>query len=302
MTAVANPPVVLGLEDLPEQMSYWQDVRKRFFRNRVAVLGLVILAALVLLALLGPFIYPDDYKSARNLPDLPRRIGSEYGVFGTDLLGRNLWHRAIRGIGISLRLAAAVSLVSTLLGMLFGGLAGYLGGIVDNVISRFIEMFYAIPYVLIGIAAITIFGPSFWTVVLTLVATGWLATARLFRASVLQIRSQDYIEAARATGAPTRRILMNHVVPNALPPIIVSIAFSISGAILAESIYSFLGIGFIEPTPALGVMIRDARGNFQSYPHLLFVPAILLILLTLAIVFVGDGLRDALDPKMRGVD
>jgi oligopeptide transport system permease protein len=186
--------------------------------------------------------------------------------------------------------------------MLFGGLAGYLGGLVDNVISRFIEMFYAIPYVLIGIASITIFGPSFWTVALTLVATGWLATARLFRASVLQIRSQDYIEAARATGAPTKRILMNHVVPNALPPIIVSIAFSISGAILAESIYSFLGIGFIEPTPALGVMIRDARGNFQSYPHLLFVPAILLILLTLAIVFVGDGLRDALDPKMRGVD
>jgi oligopeptide transport system permease protein len=302
MTTLAPNPALIGLEDLPEQMSYWQDVRKRFLQNRIAVLGLVILVALIILAIVGPFVYTSDFKTARNLPDLPRRPGSEFGIFGTDLLGRNLWHRAVRGIRISLLLAGAVTVVSTVLGMVLGGLAGYLGGLVDNVVSRFIEMFYAIPYVLIGIAAITIFGPSFWTIVLTLVATGWLSTARLFRAAVLQIRSQDYIEAARATGAETNRILLSHVVPNALPPIIVSIAFSISGAILSESIYSFLGIGFIEPTPALGVMIRDARGNFQSYPHLLFVPATLLILLTLAIVFIGDGLRDALDPKMRGAD
>jgi oligopeptide transport system permease protein len=288
--------------DLPEQLSYLQDVRKRFLKNRIAVLGLVIIGVLVLVAIVGPFIYTSDYKSARNIPDLPRRVGSEYGVFGTDLLGRNLWHRAVRGIGISLRLAAAVAAASTILGMLLGGLAGYLGGWADAIISRFIEMFYAIPYVLIGIAAITIFGPSFWTIFGTLLATGWLGTARLFRASVLQIRSQDYIEAAKATGAGTKRILLTHVLPNALPPIIVSIAFAVSGAILSESIYSFLGIGFIEPTPALGVMIRDARGNFQPFPHLLFVPSSLLILLTLAIVFVGDGLRDALDPKMRGVD
>ncbi len=303
-SAVLKTATSVG-DDLPEQLSSWQDSRQRFFKNKTAVVGLFILAVLLVIAVVGPFIYNGDYRAARNLPDIingPERPGSPYGIFGTDSLGRNLWHRAVRGVGISLRLAVVVAFAGTILGMLFGGLAGYLGGWVDNVISRIIEMFYAIPYVLVGIAAITIFGPSFWTVFFTLVATGWLSTARLFRASVLQIRSQDYIEAARSTGASTKRVLMAHVVPNGLPPIIVSIAFSISGAILSESIYSFLGIGFIEPTPSLGVMIRDARGQFQTYPHLLFLPGGLLVLLTLAIVFVGDGLRDALDPKMRGVD
>jgi oligopeptide transport system permease protein len=292
----------LGATTAAEQFSYWQDVRKRFFRNKIAVLGLTMLTAAVLVAVFGPLFTKGDYESARNIPDLPRRMFNEAGVFGTDQLGRNLWHRCIRGIGISLRLATAVAFISTVIGMVFGGLAGYLGGFVDSVISRAIEMIYAIPYVLIGIAAIAIFGPSFWTVMGTLVLTGWVGTARLFRSSVLQIRSQDYIEAARATGASTKRILLTHVLPNALPPIIVSIAFAISGAILSESIYSFLGIGFIEPTPALGVMIRNARTQFQPYPHLLWVPASILIWLTLSIVFIGDGLRDALDPKMRGVD
>ncbi len=307
MSQTLSPPVAtpdLSLE-LPEQIGYWTDVRRRFFRNRMAVVGLILLGAMVAIAVIGPLLTSGDFKSARNLPNIssgPERIGSEYGIFGTDQLGRNLWHRAIRGIGISLRLAAASAVVSTLLGMMLGGIAGYLGGLFDAVISRVIEMLYAIPYVLIGIAAITIFGPSFWTVLATLVATGWTQTARLFRASVLQIRSQDYIESAKATGASTSRILLQHIVPNGLPPIIVQVAFSVSGAILSESIYSFLGIGFIEPTPALGVMIRASRSSFQSYPHLLLVPATLLIILTLSIVFIGDGLRDALDPKMRGVD
>lgn len=304
MTFQMHENVSLAGDDVADmaRLTYWQDVRKRFFRNKIAVIGLVMLAAMVLVAIVGPFLTPGDYKSARNIPDLPRRLFNEAGIFGTDQLGRNLWHRCIRGIGISLRLAVSVALISTVVGMVFGGLAGYIGGWVDSLISRIIEMIYSIPYVLIGIAAIAIFGSSFYTVMFTLIFTGWVGTARLFRASVLQIRSNDYIEAARATGAATPRILLSHVLPNALPPIIVSIAFAISGAILSESIYSFLGIGFIEPTPALGVMIRDARTQFQPYPHLLWVPASILIWLTLSIVFIGDGLRDALDPKMRGVD
>ena len=288
------------LQSAPD-LTYWQDVRKRFLRNRIAVFGLLLFGSLVLFAVVGPFVLRGDYKSARAGLQL-NRLGSHYGILGTDELGRDMLHRVVRGLGISLRLAAAVAGVTTLLGMVLGGLAGYIGGWVDNVISRTVDAVYAIPYVIIGIAVITVFGSNFWTVFGTLVAVGWLSTARLFRAAVLQVRNQDYIEAARATGASSKRILLSHVVPNALPPIIVSIAFAIAGAVLSESIFSFLGIGFIEPTPSIGVMIRSARNNFQQAPHLLMVPATVLILLTLSIVFIGDGMRDALDPKLRGSD
>ena len=288
------------LQSAPD-LTYWQDVRKRFLRNRIAVFGLLLFGSLVLFAVVGPFVLRGDYKSARAGLQL-NRLGSHYGILGTDELGRDMLHRVVRGLGISLRLAAAVAGATTLLGMVLGGLAGYIGGWVDNVISRTVDAVYAIPYVIIGIAVITVFGSNFWTVFGTLVAVGWLSTARLFRAAVLQVRNQDYIEAARATGASSKRILLSHVVPNALPPIIVSIAFAIAGAVLSESIFSFLGIGFIEPTPSIGVMIRSARNNFQQAPHLLMVPASVLILLTLSIVFIGDGMRDALDPKLRGSD
>jgi oligopeptide transport system permease protein len=272
-----------------DEVGYWTDVRRRFLRNRLAVIGTVI----------GPFVFRGNYESAVS-GQQRLRMFSDGHPLGTDHLGRDMLRRVIRGLGISLRLAAAVTLASTLIGMLIGGLAGYLGGWVDIVLSRINDAMYAIPYVLVGIAAVAIFGPNFSTIVGTLVATGWLQTSRLFRAEVLRVRSLDFVEAARSTGAPTRRIILQHVVPNALPPIIVTIAFSIAGAILSESIYSFLGIGFIEPMPALGVMIRASRNNFQSYPHLLLVPATVLVLLTLSIVFIGDGLRDALDPKLRG--
>lgn len=285
--------------DVKPDLSYWQDARKRFFRNRTAVIGLVIFGGLVLTAIIGPLVLRGDYTSARAGLQL-QRLGSDAGILGTDELGRDMLHRVVRGLGISLRLAFAVAIATTLIGMVLGGLAGYFGGWVDLIISRLSDALYAIPYVIIGIAFITIFGSSFGTVFFTLLAVGWLSTARLFRAAVLQIRHQDFVEAARSTGATSKRVILSHIVPNALPPIIVSIAFAVAGAVLSESIYSFLGIGFIEPMPALGVMIRSGRNNFQGVPHLLLVPASFLILLTISIVFIGDGLRDALDPKLRG--
>jgi oligopeptide transport system permease protein len=299
MSARPIPPTqgpALGPRD-----SFWADAARRFRRNKVAMAALMVLIGLVLFTLYGYVFLKGNYTSAR--PGIQRKgVFSEYGVLGTDTVGRDILRRITRGLGISLRLAIAVTFMSTLIGMVLGGLAGFRGGWVDMLIGRLIDAIYAIPYVIIGISAVAVFGAHFWTVLLTLVFTGWLATAVLFRASVLQIRNQDYIEAARATGASTRRILLSHVLPNALPPIIISIAFGVAGAIQVESIFSFLGIGFIEPTPALGVMIRNARGQFQSYPHLLLVPATVLVLLTVSIALVGDGLRDALDPKLRGVD
>jgi ABC-type dipeptide/oligopeptide/nickel transport system permease subunit len=285
---------------LAEERSYWADVRHRFFRNKMAVLGLVVFVVLLLIAIFGRLLLKVDYTQTRDGLGL-QRIGSKVGVLGTDDLGRDIMRRVVHGLGISVSLALVVTIIDIAIAMVLGGIAGYFGGWIDNVITRIIDILYAIPYFLIAVAFVTIWGHSFFIVMLALVVVGWLDTARLFRAAVLQVRSLDYIEAARSTGASTKRVIMQHVVPNALPPIIVAIAFSISTTVQQESIFSFLGIGITAPTPSIGVMINDSINNYQQYPHLLLVPVIALVLLTLSIVLIGDGLRDALDPKMRGL-
>jgi oligopeptide transport system permease protein len=283
------------------ELSYWADVKKRFFSNRLAIIGLVIFALLIVTAIVGPFIFRGNYTNGVAGEQL-QRVFSKGHLLGTDDIGRDILRRVLRGLRVSLSLAFTVTIFTTFVAIALGGIAGYRGGWVDGVVSRLIDAMIAIPFIIIGIAFTAVFGASYWTLVLILLFSGWLSDARLFRASVLQVKSQDYIEAARATGASTKRILLNHVFPNALPPIIVSVAFSIANVVLAESIYAFLGIGFREPTPSIGVMIRSSRGQWESYPHLLLVPATFLVLMTLSIVFIGDGLRDALDPKLRGAE
>lgn len=282
-------------------VSFWVDARKRFLRNKLAVFALVLMLSLILVAVIGPLVLKGDYKSARSGFEL-RRIGDPQAVLGTDDLGRDMLRRVVRGLGLSLMLGVAVSVTVTVIGMTLGGVAGYFGGWVDALVGRMIDTVYAVPYVIIAFSILAILGKSIFALVIALTAVGWLQTARLFRAAVIQVKDLDYIEAARATGASQRRVLLSHILPNALPPILASIAFSISSAILAETIYSFLGIGLQEPTPAIGVMIAGARSSYTVYPHLLLVPASVLILLTISIVLIGDGLRDALDPKLRGAN
>jgi peptide/nickel transport system permease protein len=234
-------------------------------------------------------------------PDILVGPGTNGHWLGTDDLGRDIFTRVTFGIRLSLTVAIVVTTISVLVGVTLGGIAGYFGGWVDTLISRFIDTWQVIPFVLIGFAIITVFGSSFWVIVAALVFTGWYSTTRLFRASVMQVKSLEYIEAARATGATTKRIILRHIGPNAIPPIIVVLAFSVAGAILSESVYAFLGVGFREPTPSLGVMISSSRNYLTDKPFVFFIPGSVLVLLTLSIVLIGDGLRDALDPKLRGV-
>ena len=293
MSAIEQP------EDLtPVSLSYWQDVRKRFFANKLSLVGLGILTFLILLGIFGPIISkfkPDELSSEILVPP-----GTKGHWLGTDDLGRDIFERATNGIRLSMTVAIVVTIISVLVGVTLGGLAGYFGGWVDTLISRFIDTWQVIPFVLIGFAIITVFGSSFWVIVAALVLTGWYSTTRLFRASVLQVKSLEYVEAARATGATTKRIILRHIGPNAIPPIIVVLAFSVAGAILSESIYAFLGVGFREPTPSLGVMISSSRNYLTDKPFVFFIPGSILVALTLSIVLIGDGLRDALDPKLRG--
>ena len=285
-------------DQVPVSLSYWQDVRKRFFANKLSLVGLGILTFLILLGIFGPIISkfkPDELSSEILVPP-----GTKGHWLGTDDLGRDIFERATNGIRLSMTVAIVVTVISVLVGVTLGGLAGYFGGWVDTLISRFIDTWQVIPFVLIGFAIITVFGSSFWVIVAALVLTGWYSTTRLFRASVLQVKSLEYVEAARATGATTKRIILRHIGPNAIPPIIVVLAFSVAGAILSESIYAFLGVGFREPTPSLGVMISSSRNYLTDKPFVFFIPGSILVILTLSIVLIGDGLRDALDPKLRG--
>ena len=294
LSAVAVDPILATPE-----LTYWQDARKRFVRNRLAVVGLAVLLFFILVGIFHSLLITKGYNDLTS--NILKRPGDSRWWLGTDDQGRDVFTRVVLAIGTSLSLGAIVATCSILIGVVFGGLAGFYGGAwIDTAISRLIDTFYAIPYVIIGIAMISIFGSKFIVVVASLVITGWYSTARLFRASVLQVRSSDYIEAAKATGAGNFRIFISHVLPNAIPAVIVTMGFSVSSAILSESIFSFLGIGFIEPKPTLGVMIRGARNYLASDPHLFFVPGGVLGLLTLSIVLIADGLRDALDPKLRG--
>ena len=294
IAALAEDPVLAKPE-----LTYWQDARKRFLRNKLAVTGLAVLTFFVLVAIFRSVLITKGYNDLSV--NVLRRPGDSKWWLGTDDQGRDMFTRVVLAIGTSLSLGAIVATCSSIIGVVLGGLAGfYGGGWVDTVISRLIDTFYAIPYVIVGIAMIAIFGSTFPVVVASLVVTGWYATARLFRAAVLQVRSSDYIEAARATGASNFRIFMSHILPNAIPTVIVTMGFAVSGAILTESVFSFLGIGFIEPKPTLGVMIRGARNYLSTDPHMFFVPGGVLALLTLSIVLIADGLRDALDPKLRG--
>lgn len=279
-------------------LSYWQDVRQRFFANKISIIGLFILVALVLLAIVGPLVSP--FASDELTSDILVGPFQNGHWLGTDDLGRDIFSRVTAGIRLSLTVALIVTLISVLVGVSLGGIAGYFGGWVDTLISRFIDTWQVIPFVLIGFAVISVFGSSFWIVILALVLTGWYSTTRLFRASVMQVKSLDYVEAARASGVKTSRIILRHIGPNAIPPIIVVLAFTIAGSILSESVYAFLGVGFREPTPSLGVMISGSRNYLTDKPFVFFIPGSVLVLLTLSIVLIGDGLRDALDPKMRG--
>ena len=282
----------------PVSLSYWQDVRKRFFANKLSIVGLVIFSALVLLGIFGPIM--SAWSTDKLSSDILTSPFTKGHWLGTDDLGRDIFVRVTTGIRLSMTVAIVVTVISVLVGVTLGGLAGYFGGWIDTLISRFIDTWQVIPFVLIGFAIITVFGSSFWVIVLALVLTGWYSTTRLFRASVMQVKSLEYVEAARATGATTKRIILRHIGPNAIPPIIVVLAFSVAGAILSESIYAFLGVGFREPTPSLGVMISSSRNYLTDKPFVFFIPGSILVALTLSIVLISDGLRDALDPKLRG--
>ena len=286
----------VGVSDVGVARPLRRDVWRRFRRNRLAMVGLVILVFLLLVAVFAPLIAP--YSITERTSDF-RQGPSAAHWFGTDRIGRDVFSRVVYGARVSLRVGIAATALSLVIGVLAGAIAGFFGGILDTVIMRITDVFLAIPYVILAIAIAAVLGRGENSVIIVLGLTGWLAICRIVRSSFLALKRLEYVEAATAIGAGKARILFRHLLPNALQPIIVYGTIAVGGAILAEAALSFLGVGAVDPTPAWGLMVEQGRRDLVNAPHLLYFPGGAIFLTVLSFVFVGDGLRDALDAKLK---
>ncbi len=279
--------------------SPWQDARRRFSRNRAALVSVVVLLLITLACIVGPMLLPNDFDTSDwNAINSPPTWAA-WHLFGTDENGRDLLVRCLIGGRISLMVGALATLTSVALGILWGAVAGFIGGRVDNLMMRFVDMMYAIPYLLIAILMVTLLGRDFYLVVLTITVFSWMDMARVVRGQTLAIRSKEYVEAARAIGVSTSGIIWRHVIPNLLGIVAIYTTVTVPGVILTESVLSFLGLGVQEPMTSWGVLIQDGVGTMDAAPWILLFPAALLSVTLYCINFVGDGMRDALDPKER---
>src|SRR5258706_16172719 len=260
-------------------------------------IGAAIIFIAVLAALIGPSLAPFD-PSAQLLA---QRLDGPSGVhwFGLDELGRDIFARVLAGARISLLVGIVVVSISSTVGTLLGSIAGYFGGRVDEAISRIIDILLAFPGLLLAIALVAVLGPSLTNVVFALSLIGWVGYARLVRGQVLRARELEFVQAARALGASTPRVLVYHVIPTALPAVTVQATLGMGGAILAEASLSFLGLGVQPPTPSWGTMLSYGRGHLLDAPHLTIFPGLAIAVLVLGFNFLGDGLRDRLDPVTR---
>jgi peptide/nickel transport system permease protein len=259
--------------------------------------GLAIVLVAALAAALGPSLTPFD-PSSQSLAQRLEPPSSAH-PFGLDELGRDILSRLLSGARISLLVGLVVVSVSSLVGMALGSIAGYFGGTVDDVISRAIDILMAFPGILLAIALVAVLGPSLTNVILALCVIGWVGYARLVRGQALRARELEYVQAARALGANSARVVVKHVLPTAFPSVIVQATLGMAGAIIAEASLSFLGLGVQPPTPSWGTMLDAGRSHLFDAPHLTIFPGVAIATLVLGFNFLGDGLRDRIDPKSR---
>jgi peptide/nickel transport system permease protein len=297
--AVAGAPYGPGeavTTDLPPSLRRGGTWR-RFRKNKLAMVGLVLIGVIVLAAILAEVITTFDPAHVDTASR--RQPPSTEHWFGTDQIGRDMFSRVVFGARVSLRVGIFATLIAVVIGVVMGSLAGYFGGVVDTVVMRLTDLFLAFPYLLAAMAITTVLGRGERTVILVLGSLGWLAIARVLRAQILQVKELEFIDAARALGASDWRIVTRHVLPNAIQPVIVYATLFLGAAVLSEAALSFLGVGIQEPTPAWGLMVAQGRRFLVPSPHLLFFPGAAIFVMVTAFVFVGDGLRDALDPKLK---
>lgn len=284
-------------ENMRPSISYWQDARRRLFKNKVAICSLFLLVLIILLCIFVPIFSPYKYE-AINLSLKNQRPSKEF-LFGTDSLGRDIFTRVFVGGRISLIVGFIGAFIDIVIGLAYGGVSGYLGGKVDNIMMRVMEVLNSIPYLAQVILISLILGQGILSLIVAMTLTGWCFTARLVRGQILQIKSADYVLASKALGTSTAKIIANHMIPNTIGVVIVAITFDIPSFIFGEAFLSYIGLGIQSPMTSWGSLASSAQATMVFYPYQLFFPALLISLTMLSFQLLGDGLRDALDPSMR---
>ena len=277
--------------------SYWQEAWRRLRRNRAALAGLVVISVMVVAALIGPELSPYSYD-AQVLAEANQPPSAAHW-FGTDQLGRDILTRVLYGARISLAVGIVASLIGLVIGVAYGAVAGFYGGVVDNVMMRIIDVIYGLPFILYVVLLMVVLGPGLENVFIALGAVYWTGMARIVRGEVLSLKQREFVLAARAMGVPPWQVVWRHLVPNAIGPILVTMTLLVPEAIFSEAFLSYLGLGVQAPIASWGVLAAEGNRALRSAPWALFFPAGFICITMLAFNFLGDGLRDALDPRMR---
>lgn len=280
-------------------LTYWKDVWRRIKKNKVAFTGLMIIIVYIILAIAGPHMVDYDYTTT-NAQETNLAM-SEKHWFGTDSLGRDLWARVWNGARVSLMIGFSATLINSVLGVLVGGLSGYYGGKVDMIIMRIIDVLYGIPYIIVAILVMVVLGAGVMSLIIAMIIVGWIGTARFIRGEVIRIKEQDYVAAAKILGVSDFAIIYKHIVPNIMGLIITNWTMSVPTAIFSEAFLSYIGLGIQPPECSWGQLAKAGARLFKVYPYQLFIPAFFISTTMLALNLLGDGLRDAFDPKLRGL-
>lgn len=307
-------------------LTFFQDVKRRLFANKAAVVGLVIISIIVLLAIFAPMLSSHSYRDQDlSRAKLPPRIPvlenisflpfdgvdangnnpyevrgiEEFFWFGTDDLGRDIWTRTWQGTRVSLIIGVVAALIDMLIGVTYGGISAFYGGKVDNIMQRIAEVLSGIPYLIVVILFILVFEPGILTIIMAMAVTGWIGMSRVVRGQVLKLKNQEYVLASRTLGASNPKLIFKHLLPNVMSSVIVMAMFTVPAAIFSEAFLSFIGLGIRAPLASLGSLVSDGQKSLQTFPHMLIAPAVVISLLILSFNLLSDGLRDALDPKMR---
>lgn len=306
-------------------LTFWQDARRRLFKNKGAVLGLVILVCIVLMAIFAPMFskFKFDQQNLYNSkvpPKMPvvsslgimdgktsldgtdvyaeRNITDNY-LFGTDALGRDIWTRVWTGTRVSLYIALIAACFDLIIGVTYGGVSAYYGGKVDIIMQRIIEVITGIPSLVILTLFIMVFDPGILSMSLAMAISGWTGMARVVRSHVLRLKNQEFVLASKTLGSSDAKLILKHLLPNVIGQIVVMIMFSLPSAIFYEAFLSFIGLGLQPPYASLGVLINDGFKTFQTHPYIMLIPSVVICLLIFSLNLLADGLRDAVDPKMR---
>ena len=286
------------MEKAVKGRSLWDDARRRLLRNGAAVSGMVVLAILVLVAVVGPHLVPFSYDQI-NKNDVWAPPLTAGHLLGADSLGRDLLARLLVGLRVSLAIGLVATLVSLVIGIAWGAVAGYVGGALDEIMMRVVDVLYSLPFIFFVILLMVTFGSNIILIFIAIGAVEWLTMSRIVRGQTLGLKHKEFVEAARAAGLSQGGVISRHIIPNLLGPVVVYVTLTIPAVILAESFLSFLGLGVQPPMASLGTLIAGGAQDMELAPWLLIFPALTMVVTLMSFNFIGDGLRDAIDPKDR---